>query len=89
MQVDAYAHKTETPPGDHHPDASHRPHLTTNEFRQLGMFRVAYLTGIRRSPTELTIVLHGADGMAITMVDNIEAAVGLADQLGVTLVAVH
>jgi len=66
-----------------------RPHLTTSEFLQLGLFRVAYLTAIQDDDGMSGVVIHGADGMAITVVDTVDRAEELANDLGLVLVAVH
>jgi len=62
--------------------------FTPDEFQQLGMFRIAYLTGARSSEG-VKVTIHGADGMAVAVADTIAHAVDLANQLGLALVAVH
>lgn len=76
-------------PADNRPTAPDRPRFTTNEFLQLGLFRVAYLTQVSGQDGTIDVVLHGADGLAVAVLDSRDMAVDLADQLGLMLVAVH
>lgn len=79
---------TEFLPGGDHPERR-GPHLTISEFLQLGLFRVAYITTVQDDDGASGVVLHGADGMAVTAVDTAETAEELANGLGLVLVAVH
>jgi hypothetical protein len=89
MDMMTLARTAEFFPGSDHPGRPHRPRLTNSEFLQLGLFRVAYLTAVEDEDGISGVVLHGADGMAITSVDAAEGAAELATELGLVLVAVH
>lgn len=88
MQVDTIGRAVGTLPAGGCRTPRHGPTLTTSEFLQLGLFRVAYLTQVT-SGDGVNIVVHGADGMAVAVVDTAELAIDLTDQLGLALVAVH
>jgi hypothetical protein len=76
-------------PTDSRPAAPRRPHFSTSEFLQLGLFRVAYLTRVNGHDGTTDVVIHGADGMAVAVVDTGDIASDLAEQLGLRLVPVH
>lgn len=76
-------------PTDSRPAAPQRPRFTTSEFLQLGLFRVAYLTRVPGHDGKTEIVIHGADGMAVAVVETGDLAAELAEQLGLMLVPVH
>jgi hypothetical protein len=63
--------------------------LTAAEFRQLGVARLAYVTGLYTQDGEINYVIHGADGIAVAVVDHLELVTDLAAQLGLVLVTVH
>jgi hypothetical protein len=69
--------------------ASRRPHLSPVEFQNLGLYRVAYLIGARDSDGALTIAIHGADGVAVALVEDIATALRVSSELGLAVVAVH
>jgi hypothetical protein len=76
-------------PTDRRAPVEARPRFTTSEFLQLGLFRVAYVTRVCGHDGATDVVLHGADGMAVAVVENGGLASELAEQLGLTLVSVH
>lgn len=76
-------------PTDSRPAALRRPRFTTSEFLQLGLFRVAYLTRVPGHDGNTDVVIHGADGMAVSVVETGDLASDLAEQLGLMLVSVH
>lgn len=63
--------------------------LTADEFRQLGVTRLAFVTGLRTQDGATNYVIHGADGIAIAVVDQQDLVVDLAAQLGLVLLTVH
>jgi hypothetical protein len=63
--------------------------LSQAEFRALGLSLVAYVTGPRTDDGEANYVIHGADGIAVAVVDDLHVAEELAEQLGLRLVTVH
>ncbi|HUB43411.1 MAG TPA: hypothetical protein VMB73_00370 [Acetobacteraceae bacterium] len=89
MDMMTLARTTEFLPGTDHPVRRRRAELTTSEFLQLGLFRVAYLTDVQDDDGTSNIVIHGADGMAIMTVETVERAAEFANELGLGLVAVH
>ncbi len=89
MQADTYGREAETRPAEVRTVPRHRLRLTTDELRQLGLFRVGYLTRAASAIGNTDIIIHGADGVAITMVDSVELAMNLAGQHGLAVVPVH
>ena len=89
MDMMTLARTAEFLPNADHPARRHRPCLSTSEFLQLGLFRVAYLTRVTDEDGTDNVVLHGADGMAVAAVETVELAEELADQLGLALIAAH
>lgn len=71
------------------PGTTDRQSLSIGEFLQLGMFRLAYLTRVKGHDGQVDLVIHGADGMAVAVVDTAEMAADLGEQLGLSLVSVH
>lgn len=63
--------------------------LTAAEFRQLGVARLAYVTGRYGMDGRVNYVVHAADGVALGVLDDTEMVVDLVTQLGLTLVNVH
>ena len=76
-------------PTDNRPAPPPHPRFTTSEFLQLGLFRVAYLTRVTGHDGLTDVVIHGADGMAVAVVDTGDMAADLTEQLGLMLVSVH
>lgn len=76
-------------PTDRAPAPQSRPRFTPDEFLQLGLYRVAYVTRARGHDGATDVVLHGADGMAVAVVEDGGLASELAEQLGLMLVSVH
>ena len=89
MDMMTLARTAEFLPGADHLARRRHRHLTISEFLQLGLFRVAYLTAVRDDDSTSTVVVNGADGMAIAAVDTVDCARELANELGLVLVAVH
>jgi hypothetical protein len=63
--------------------------LTAAQLRMLGLARIAYLTGSQAGDGTNEYVIHGADGGAVAIVEDLDVALDLVDRLGVSLVAVH
>jgi len=89
MDMMTLARTAAFPPGSSHPGHGHGLQLSISEFLQLGLFRVAYLTQVVDEDGTTSVVLHGADGMAVAAVETVALAEELAEQLGLALVAVH
>ena len=87
MQVVPTAAPTDTTWTDQRPDPV--PFLSQAELRQLGLSRVAYVTALRTDEGESDYVIHGADGIAVAVVDDPLVAEELAEKLGLALVTVH
>ena len=62
--------------------------MTTEQLRHLGTNQVVYVRRGRRD-SEPVLVLHGADGMPLSAVDTVGAAVEVAADRGLMFVTVH
>ena len=62
--------------------------MTTEQLRHLGANQVVYVRHGRRD-SEPVLVLHGADGMPLSAVDTVGAAVEVAADRGLMFVTVH
>ena len=62
--------------------------MTTEQLRHLGTDHLVYVRHGRRD-SEPVLVLHGADGMPLSAVDNIDAAFEVAADRGLKFVTVH
>jgi hypothetical protein len=62
--------------------------MSTAEFRRLGDRSVVYLrSGMMNG--EMAYAIHAADGIPMAVVDDVGAAVALANEPGMASVAVH
>ena len=63
-------------------------HMTSAEFRRLGVRSVVYLrAGVLNGA--LAYAIHAADGIPMAVVDDVDEAVALASEHGMAFVAVH
>ncbi len=63
-------------------------HMTTMQLRRLGMCSVVYLrSGLIDG--QVAYAIHGADGAAMAVVEDIDLAVELVCESGLAFVAVH
>ena len=63
-------------------------HMTSAEFRRLGVRSVVYLrAGLLDG--ELAYAIHAADGVPMAVVGDVDEAVALASEHGMAFVAVH
>ncbi len=63
-------------------------HMTTAQFRRLGVRSVVYLrAGMMNG--EMAYAIHAADGIPMAVVEDVDAAVALACEHGMAFVAVH
>jgi hypothetical protein len=62
--------------------------MTTEQLRHLGAGHVVYVRRGRRE-SDPAFVLHGADGIPLSAVDTVDAAVEAAADCGLTFVTVH
>jgi hypothetical protein len=62
--------------------------MTAAELRQLGVSRLVYLT-VGMADGQTSFAIHGADGVALAVVDDIDLAVELVSAHGMNFVAVH
>jgi hypothetical protein len=62
--------------------------MTADQFLGLGMRQVVYLRA-GTSNGERLFVIHGADGVPLVMVDDVETAVEIAAEHGLKFIAVH
>jgi len=63
-------------------------HMSTAQFRRLGVRSVVYLrSGLLNG--EVAYAIHAADGIPMAVVDDVDAAVSLANEHGMAFVAVH
>jgi hypothetical protein len=63
-------------------------HMSTAQFRRLGVRSVVYLrTGMLNG--EMAYAIHAADGIPMAVVDDVDTAVALACEHGMAFVAVH
>jgi hypothetical protein len=62
--------------------------MTTEQLRHLGTGHVVYVRRGRRD-SEPAFVLHGADGMPLSAVETVSAAVEAAANCGLIFVTVH
>ena len=63
-------------------------HMTADQLRGLGAHQFAYLRA-GMCDGERLLVLYGADGEPLTMVDDVETAVEIAAEHGLKFIAVH
>ena len=63
-------------------------HLTAARFLRLGISSVVYLRSCMADGDQ-AYAIHGADGALVGVVDDIDAAVTLASEHGMAVVAVH
>lgn len=63
--------------------------MTTDEWRQIGLSQVAYVTGLRRDDNECDFIVHAADGTAVAVVDDPELAWEFARSRGLLVMSVH
>jgi hypothetical protein len=62
--------------------------MTAAELREFGVSSLVYLkTGTAEG--QLAFAIHGADGLALAVVDDIDLAVELVSAHGMSFVAVH
>jgi hypothetical protein len=87
MPANATGYKTEANGADHRIEPL--PGLTATELRRLGLFQLAYVTTVARGGGASDLVIHGADGTTVAVVDTAEMAADLTEQLGLVLVARH
>ena len=87
MPVNATGGRTDASVAEH--GIEPLPGLTATELRRLGLFRLAYVTAIARDGGAPDLVIHGADGTTVAVVDTPELAADLTEQLGLILVARH
>jgi hypothetical protein len=63
-------------------------HMTTAQFRRLGVRSVVYLrAGLMNG--EMAFAIHAADGIPMAVVEGVDSAVALACEHGMAFVAVH
>ena len=63
-------------------------HMTADQLRGLGTHQFVYLrAGLYDG--ERLVMIYGADGEPLTMVDDVETAVEIAAERGLKFVAVH
>ena len=63
-------------------------HMTTAQFRRLGVRSVVYLrAGLMNG--EMAFAIHAADGIPMAVVEDVDIAVALACEHGMAFVAVH
>jgi hypothetical protein len=63
-------------------------HMTTAQFRRLGVRSVVYLrAGLMNG--EMAFAIHAADGIPMAVVEDVDSAVALACEHGMAFVAVH
>jgi hypothetical protein len=63
-------------------------HMTTAQFRRLGVRSLVYLrAGMLNG--EMAYAIHAADGIPMAVVDDVDEAVALACEHGMAFVAVH
>ena len=63
-------------------------HLTAEHFLRLGVSSVVYLRSSMVGD-DPTYAIHSADGVLMSLVEDIEAATMLASDYGMAIVAVH
>jgi hypothetical protein len=62
--------------------------MTRAQLRQLGVSRLVYLRAGTMDGQE-AFAIHAADGVALAVVEDIELAIELVSEQGMTFVAVH
>jgi hypothetical protein len=63
-------------------------HITAEQLRGLGKRQMVYLKSGKRDGKQ-AFALYGADGTALLVVDDVEAAVEMVARHGLDFVAVH
>ena len=63
-------------------------HMTTAQFRRLGVPLVVYLR-VGTMDGEVAYAIHAADGIPMAVVPDVDSAVSLVCQHGMAFVAVH
>ena len=67
----------------------HACSVTIDELRQIGLCEVAYVTGIIKDDGECDFTINGADGVAVTVLDDLQAVWEFARSHELMLVTVH
>lgn len=70
------------------PRTAGRRHVTADQLRDLGTHQFVYLRAGNCDGVRL-LVLYGADGEPLTMVDDVKTAIEIATEHGLQFIAVH
>lgn len=62
--------------------------MSSEQFRHLGLNQVAYVR-VRLRDGDLFFLIHGADGVPVATVEDLEGAVEIAAEQGLDFVTVH